>query len=281
VKRLIAVGMLVACGGTSSPPAKSADAPLPPPKATRESKSGVLFVVAYEALLPIGCYDAVRKKWASGEACLDMLPEDVSVELESGKTVKAKGFRVPAPTNCTLTTPLLNFEEGAQEKAGTWGMWPPSSGARVQRMHWDATKGAGDPFPEEDRKRLGKALVASDIKVVQTSSADLDGDGTSEILYSVTALGFDPTARKGISGLYLSDRRAADAVPIRSSDHAVFRVEATVDVDDDGLKEVWISERTFHPNGLRTDTMVLAHYTPGGLTPLPPQESCWPPAKIK
>lgn len=282
MKRLVAVGCLVAAcgGGGGATPAKSPSA-LPAPKPLRAARSGALFVVVYEALLPVGCYDDKRKKWDSGESCLDMLPDDASVQLESGETVKVAGRRVPTPTSCTLSTKLLNFVEPTKEKPGTWAVWPPAADPRVQRTAWDATKGAGVPFPEEDKKRLGAALGASEVFVVQTTSSDLDGDGTSEILYSATAKGFDPATRKGVSGLYLSDRRVPDAIAIRSSDHAVFRVEATTDLDDDGLKELWISERTFHPNGQRTDSMVLAYQAPGGLTPLPPQESCWPPARIK
>lgn len=270
--------LLAACG-SSSTTTKGPTAPAyTPATSLRPGKSGVLFVVAYEALLPVGCYNDKLKKWDSGEKCFDVLPENASVQLESGRLVKVSGWRIPTPTNCTLSTPLIMFEEAEKEKPGTFAIWPPSD--RVQRVSWDATKGVAN-LPENDRARLGKALLSSDLRIVQTASADLDGDGTSEVLYSVNALGFDPANRKGVSGLYLADHRNADIVPIRSSDHAVFRVEAAVDLDDDGLKEVWISERTFHPNGLRTDTMVMAFHAPGGLTPLPPQESCWPPAKIQ
>jgi hypothetical protein len=269
--------VLAACGGSTGAKGPTAAA-VEPAKSLRPSKSGVLFVVAYEALLPVGCYNAQLKKWDSGEKCFDILPDDASVQLESGRLVKVSGWRIPTPTDCTLSTPLIMFEEAEKEKPGSFAIWPPSD--RVQRVSWDATKGVAN-IPESDRARLGKTLVASEVHVVQMASADLDGDGTSEILYSVNALGFDPANRKGISGLYLADHRNPEIVPIRSSDHAVFRVEAAVDIDDDGLKEVWLSERTFHPNGLRTDTMVLAFHAPGGLTPLTPQESCWPPAKIK
>jgi len=116
---------------------------------------------------------------------------------------------------------------------------------------------------------------------VQAASADLDNDGTSEMLYSISGAGFDPASRKGKSALLVSHSLADEMVAIRSSDHAVFRVEGIVDVDDDGVGEVWLSERTFHPNGMRTDTMTLAWHAAGGLTPLTPMESCWPPTKAK
>ena len=280
IKRAVGLSLvclLAACGGAQSP--TSATAPSAPSKPLRAGKSGVLFVVVYEALLPVGCYNDKLKKWDSGEKCFDVLPEDASVQLESGRLVKVAGWRVPTPTSCTLSTPLIMFDEAEKEKPGTFAIWPPSTG-RVERVSWDATKGVNN-IPENDRTRLGKAVVASEVHVVQMASSDLDGDGTSEVLYSVNALGFDPTNRKGISGLYLADHHSADIVPIRSSDHAVFRIEAAVDVDDDGRKELWISERTFHPNGMRTDSMVMVWHAPGGLTPLAPQESCWPPTKIK
>lgn len=248
-------------------------------KPLRAGKSGILFVVDYEALLPVGCYNEKLQKWASGEKCFDILPDDASVMLETGRTVKVSGWRVPTPTNCTVSTPLIMFEDAAKEKPGTWAVYPPSN-TSIERVSWEETKGA-TTFPERDRARLGKALLSNDISVVQMAQTDLDGDGNKEILSSVNALGFDPAARKGVSGLYLSTARSEELVPIRSSDHAVFRVEATTDLDDDGIREIWISERTFHPNGLRTDNMALAWPAAGGMTPLTPQESCWPPAKIK
>jgi hypothetical protein len=279
MKRWLAAILLVACGGSSSPAAKTATSPLPPPKPLRAGKSGILFVVDFEALLPVGCFNAKMNKWDSGEKCFDILPEDASVMLETGKTVKVAGWRVPTPTNCTVSTPLIMFEDAASVKPGTWAIYPPSN-TSVQRVSWDASKGVTN-LPEPDRVKLTKALPSPEIHVVQMASSDIDGDGTSEVLYSVTGQGFDPAARKGVAGLYLSDHRSEDFITVRSSDHAVFRVEAMTDIDDDGLREVWISERTFHPNGMRTDTMVMAWPAPGGLTPLPPQESCWPPTKTK
>ncbi len=287
MKRLaIAFALLItACGG-KTPNTVAAPKPPPAPKPQRAAHSGALFVVDYQALLPVGCYDEKTKRWDSGEKCIDMLPDDVTVQLESGRTVKASGHRIPdAITDCKLTTPLLMFEDAASEKPGTFAVWPPKSEGRVHRIDWGATKGGAAGFPEKDRDRLARALAkigSSDpVQIVQAASADLDADGTSEMLYSINGVGFDPATRKGKSALLVSHAMADDIVAIRASDNAVFRVEGVVDVDDDGLNEVWFSERTFHANGSRTDTMVLARHTPEGLSALPPQESCWPPAKSK
>lgn len=281
MKRLLVACALVACGGTTAPTPPKVVRTAPVAKPLRAAHSGVLFVVDYEALLPVGCFNDKIGKWFSGEKCFDILPDDASVMLESGRTVKVSGWRVPTPTQCTLSTPLIMFEDAHKEKPGAWAVWPPDADKRVKRIDWEATKGGTKPFPDKDRAQLGKALSSETVLVVQAASADLDADGASELLYSVNGGGFDPANRKGLAGLFLSHPKADDVVAIRSSDHAVFRVEATFDVDDDGLNEVWISERTFHPNGHRTDSMVLAWHSPGGLTPLPPQESCWPPAKLK
>ncbi|MBI2392368.1 MAG: hypothetical protein HYV09_22470 [Deltaproteobacteria bacterium] len=270
--------LLSACG--SAPPPHVAP---PVAKPARVARSGALFVVDFEALLPVGCYDAVRKAWSSGEACLDLVPEESTVQLESGRLARTSGHRVPTVTQCTLSTKLLNFEDGRAEKAASFALWPATSEGRMKRVDWSASKGGSGELPEKDRARVVAAMEklggASDLKVVQITSSDLDGDGTSELLYSVTGNGFDPTTRKGTSALLLSDHRLPDLTAVRTSDHAVFRVEGVVDVDDDGLKEVWLSERTFHPNGMRSDSMTLAWPAPGGLTPLPPVESCWPPGK--
>lgn len=249
----------------------------------RTARSGALFVVDFEALLPVGCYDAARKKWLSGAACLDVVPDDATVQIEGGRVAKTGGHRVPNVTQCSLDTELLNVEGGAKETAASYAIWPATAEDRVRRVDWGATKGGAAEFPEKDKPRVTAAMEklgsAGSVHVVQITSADLDGDGTSEILYSVTGNGFDPATKKGTSALLLSDHRFPEMVVVRSSDHAVFRMEGIVDVDDDGLKELWISERTFHPNGMRSDSMTLAWPSPGGLSPLPPVESCWPPGK--
>jgi hypothetical protein len=282
MKRLALAALLVlGCGSNNTKAPATAAKVAPAPKPTRPAHSGALFVVDFQALLPIGCYNELTKKWDSGEKCIDLLPDDASVQLESGRVAKANGHRIPdAITGCTLTTPLLMFDDAAAEKPGTFAVWPPK-GERVKRVDWGATKGGASGFPEKDRDRLARALKeigSSDpVQILQAASADLDSDGASEVLYSISGAGFDPATKKGKSALLLSHALADEMVTIRSSDHAVFRVEAIADVDDDGIGEVWFSERTFHPNGMRTDSMVLAWHAPGGLTPLTPQESCWPP----
>jgi hypothetical protein len=270
------------CGG-KTPPAPVAPAATTP---TRTARSGALFVVDFEALLPVGCYSTAKKAWLSGAACLDLVPDDASVQLEGGRVAKASGHRVPTVTQCTLTTELLNVEGGAKEPPASFAVWPPTAEERVRRIDWNATTGGAAELPENDKPRVAAAMAKlgppaqqSGVHVVQITSADLDGDGTSEILYSVTGNGFDPVSKKGTSALLLADHRFPELVVVRSSDHAVFRVEGVVDVDDDGLKELWLSERTFHPNGMRSDSMTLAWPSPGGLSPLSPVESCWPPGK--
>ena len=107
---------------------------------------------------------------------IDLLPDDASVELESGRIAKAGGFRVPTITECTLTTPLLMFENAAQEKPGTFAVWPPGGEGRVQRIDWGATKGGSAGFPEKDRVRLatalGKLSPVDSVHVVQVASAE-------------------------------------------------------------------------------------------------------------
>lgn len=287
MKRLaVACALLaVACGGKTPNTAATPKAS-PAPKPLRAAHSGALFVVEYQALLPVGCYDEHTKRWESGEKCIDLVGFDATVQLESGRTAKASGHRIPdGITDCKLTTSLLMFEDAASEKPGTFAVWPPKSDGRVRRIDWSATKGGAAGFPEKDRARLSRALTeigSSDpVQIVQAASADLDADGTSEMLYSINGVGFDPASRKGKSALLVSHAMADNMLAIRSSDHAVFRVEGIVDVDDDGISEVWLSERTFHPNGTRTDTQTLAWHSPGGLAPLTPVESCWPPPKSK
>ncbi|MGZ3420052.1 MAG: hypothetical protein ACXVEF_26455 [Polyangiales bacterium] len=272
--------VILGCGSPAQPAAPSAPVVKAPPKPARPGKSAILFVVDYEALLPVACFDHHKGEWKNGEACFAMLPDDPQIELEDKRVVKAGGWRVPTITNCTLSTPLLMFEGAASEKPGTLAVWP--AGRRVDRVEWPSGKVAS--VAPDAQARLGAAMGkiggGSTVKVVQVTHADLDADGADDDLFSATTGGFDPASSKGMAALFYAPT-GGDPIAIRSSDHAVFRVEALTDLDDDGLPEVFASERTFHPNGRKSDAMTIAHWTPGGMSPLAPLESCWPPAKIK
>jgi hypothetical protein len=278
---LFAIALSIGCGSsTPSPTSKAAAATKPAPKATKQGRSAVFFVVDFEALLPVACFDHHKGEWKNGEACYELLPDAPEIELEGKRVVKAGGWRVPTITNCTLSTPLLMFEGAASEKPGTLAVWP--AGRRVDRVEWPSGKVA-DVAPDV-QARLGSAMAKlgneTTVKVVQVTQTDLDADGASDALFSATTGSFDPQVGKGIAALFYAPA-GGDPIALRTSDHAVFRVEAITDVDDDGLPEVFASERTFHPNGRKSDAMTLLHWTPGGMSPLPPLESCWPPAKNK
>jgi hypothetical protein len=278
---MIALALSIGCGSkTPAPTSKPATAAKPPPRPTRQPRGAVFFVVDFEALLPVACFDHHKGVWKNGEACYELLPDAPEIELEGKRVVKAGGWRVPTITNCTLSTPLLMFEGAASEKPGTLAVWP--AGRRVDRVEWPSGKVA-DVAPDV-QARLGSAMAElgndTTVKVVQVTQTDLDADGAADALFSATTGGFDPQAGKGMAALFFAGS-GADPIALRTSDHAVFRVEAITDVDDDGLPEVFASERTFHPNGRKSDAMTMLHWTPGGMSPLPPLESCWPPAKNK
>ncbi len=286
--------LTLGCGASQKPPAPApAIATRAAPTAKRPAKSAVFFTVAFEALLPVACFDAKSGAWRSGEKCYDLLPttdmtspsgSKASVKLESGRTAKVGGWRVPSITGCTLTTPLLMFEDAAGESPGSYAIWPEDAGQRVHRINWEGTKKGAEALDGPARGRLAEAtrkvIATSMVSVVQVASADLDGDEQSELLFSVNAGNFDPVTRTGLSILFHAYPNE-EPIAVRTSDHSVFRVEGTLDLNDDGLGEVWISERTFHPNGLRTDGITLAHFEGAHLVPQPPLESCWPPAKAK
>jgi hypothetical protein len=152
------------------------------------------------------------------------------------------------------------------------------------RISWEATKKGSEGLGEHERELLGKAVHTSletdAIKVMQVATADIDADGTSEIFISVVGSDFDPVSGKGQAGLFFLRHGAggaADVVkPVRTSSVGVYRVEGTVDLDGDGTRELWISERRFHPNGSKTDSMVIERPTAQGFESVGDVETCWP-----
>ncbi len=281
-RSLIALSVLLggpACG--SSTPAT------PPPSVPdkRPETSSVLFVVVYEALLPIACHDAKKHVWASGVKCIDMVPNDGFVRLESGRRAKITGKREPTIDGCTLESHLYIFEDEKLEKPGSFAVWPDSDIDKPHRISWEATKKGTEGLSDHEKARFGgvasKALGADSLKVLQVASADLDGDGTSELFVSATSSGFDPTAGQGSSGLF-AFRKADDAFKtIRTSKMGPHRVEGTVDLNGDGTRELWFSERRFHPGGSKTDAMILVRPTGGGgsFEIVADVETCWPKPK--
>jgi hypothetical protein len=274
------------------------------PKANGGDRSAVLFVVAFDALLPIGCHDARTKRWSAGAACLDLVPDDAEVLFESGRRAKTGGTRTPVVSDCTLPTKLLRFEpqrpaeapsakKGAKapdrplssdEPAGSWAIWSTGDPPRPRRLLWEGTKKGSADLADGDLEQLAaawRALASGDeLRVVQGASADLDDDGTSELYFSVHGAGFDPAARTGTSALLFAARPGAPLVPVRTSNHAVYRVDGVVDLDGDGRSELWLTERTFHETGLRTDAFALARRDGGALTPLEAIESCSPRVRV-
>ncbi len=273
---------LFGCGGATS--AAKVEAPTgPAPK--RAPRSAIVFVSVYEGLLPVACFDAPKKAWRTGKACLDLLSLEDEVRLERDqRVVKLTGHRTPTITGCTLETKLPMFDDAKGEKPGSIAVWPANDPARFHRIGWGATqKGSADLKPEErDALARGMAKVGpvSGVSVVQAASADLDDDGQSELVVSATTTSFHPGKKAGgFAALLVHGPGQKEMAVVRSSDHAVFRAEGTIDLDDDGLPELVFSERTAHPNGQRSDSYALAHWSGSAVAALPPVESCWPPIK--
>lgn len=278
---LLAVS-LIGCGA-GAPPPKSASGPV----GKRAQKSAIAFVSVYEGLLPVACFDAAKGAWSAGKACLDLLPVEADVRLEDQRVVKLTGHRTPSITGCTLETKLPMYDDAKGDKPGTVAVWPASSPARFHRVSWDATKkGAADLAPER-RDAVAKAMTklgpAQGVSLVQAASADLDDDGTSELLISATTTSYRPDKGSGgFAALFV--QRGAEMALVRKSEQGMFRVEGTLDLDDDGLFEVLFSERAAHsvPGGgvQRSDSFALTRFEGGALVASRAVESCWPPQHV-
>jgi len=280
LRSLPAIGCLVLIAGCGP----SAPKPVEPVvHSKRAETTSVFFVVDYEALLPVACHDAKKHVWASGAKCLEMMPDEATVRLESGRSAKIIGKRVPTIDSCTLSTTLLEFEDAKAEKPGTFAMWPDSEIDAPHRIKWDATKKGSDGLSEHEKVIFGsaasKALDTSNIKVIQVASADLDADGASEVVVSATSGGFDPTAKTGTAGLFALDRKADTFMTVRTSPNGPYRLEGTIDVNGDGMRELLLSERRFQPSGARTDTFMVLRFVDGKFENVAEVESCWPKPK--
>lgn len=274
----LVVTLLGGCGG-GAPAPKTAG-----PAAKRPPKTAIAFVTVYEGLLPVACFDAAKQAWGAGKACLELLPVEAEVRLEDQRVVKLTGHRTPTVTGCALETKLPMYDDAKADKPGAVAVWPATSPARFHRVSWDATKKGAQDLKPEHRDAVARAMAklgpVQGVSLVQAASADLDDDGASELLVSATTTSYQPDKNTGgFAALFA--QRGAEMALIRRSEQGVFRVEGTLDLDDDGLVEVLFSERASHPapgGGLqRSDAFSLGRLDGAALATTRAVESCWPP----
>lgn len=232
---------LFACGGKAPP--KPAAPPPPPAAKAAEPQSGALFASVRDVLLPIGCYDAGKKAWGSGDACVAMLPIGAQVAMETGAPRMIVGHDAPE-LGCDLGAvvrtdgPSLGF-----------AVFPAAVRPTVKPL----IRRYGRGTPKEPLRAEEKAAIEAQLKAIDApgngvisggvaATLDLDGDGKDD---RVLVVRLGPAALRSrfeyVGAIYVA-RSATGRVDFVAADEgATLEVKGTLDLDQDGVREIWWS----------------------------------------
>jgi hypothetical protein len=232
--RIVALSVvLAACGGSQTKPVSKA-AP------GKLDVSVALMLPVGDGLVPVACWDAAQKKVRGGEGCLDLVTPGTAVRYDDGASAQVTG---QAPTNAAACgvdrVASVSGGEGA-----AFAVWPDSATLGIQRVGEGRT-------PEPAEKQALQALAhasAPDAKqeVVILQAVELDlGEAKPVRLYSVSQDATDTTpGRFAFSALIAADD-AGQLHVLESSRAKAWKVEATLDLDHNGKREVWLTTELY------------------------------------
>ncbi len=253
---LVAGCGLPACGG--KPPPKPAPPPPPAVPLAGEPQSGALFASVRDALLPIGCYDARKKAWGAGEACVAMLPQGTQVAMETGAPRQIVGHEAP-DLGCDLGAVLRT--DGPSLGFAVYPAAVRPTVRALPRRRGYSRGVAQAPLLADEKAKIEAQLKAPDAPgngVMSGSVAatlDLDGDGKDD---RVLVVRLGPAALRSrfeyVGAIYVA-RSATGRVDLVAADEgADFELRGTLDLDQDGVRELWYASTFVEEEG-RNETV--------------------------
>jgi hypothetical protein len=256
----LAVSML-ACGGR--PPPKPTPAPTAPIAQKPEPKSGALFASVRDALLPIGCYDATKKLWGSGEACAALAPKGTQVAMETGAPRVAIG-REPPDVGCDVG-PVVRTDGPSLGFA----VWPTAVRATVRTLPRQRARRRTtvDPLAADERAKIAAQLKGENapgnepIEGIAAFDVDVDGDGKDDRVLVVRLAPMELRARfEFVGAIYLARSSTGRVDLVAADEGADFELRGTLDVDQDGVRELWWASTFVEEQGTsETITEGLSH----------------------
>jgi hypothetical protein len=259
---------LIALGACSAAPAAKPTPPPPPPKATPATpQTGALFASVRDVLLPIGCYDAQKKAWGGGDACTTLVARGAQVAMEAGAPRSITGHDSPIE-GCSLG-PLLRTDGPSLGFA----IYPTTARTSVRALPRRRGFGRGpatDALTADEKTKIeaqlknADAVGAAPAIGLSATSVDVDGDGKDDriLVVRLAAAGAHPRF-EWVGAVYVA-RSATGRVDLVAADEgAELEVRGTLDVDQDGVREIWYASTFVEEEG-RNETITdgLAHLTP-------------------
>lgn len=264
---LASLASVVSLGCGAAPAAKPAPPPPAPKAAKAEPQSGALFASVRDVLLPIGCYDAQKKAWGGGDACVTMLPRGARVAMEAGAPRTIVGRDSPIES-CDLN-PVLRTDGPSLGFA----VFPVAARPTVRALPRRRGFGRGpaaDALTADEKAKIEAQLKGADapgatpVVGLSATTIDVDGDGKDDrvLVVRLGPAGLHPRFQF-VGAIYVA-RSAAGRVDFVAADEgAELELRGTLDVDQDGARELWYASTFVEEEG-RNETITdgLAHLTP-------------------
>lgn len=233
--------------------------PLPP-------EASATFFAVDGAMIPLGCFDAEKKKLMGGKDCLALvkagdgayLASETGAELdEIGEPKNALCEVADEPTS--LGTPSLN-----SGKAYTWGTSPKSLGRIAETVSSKAESNEAVVLSDEEKAIITTVLLElapkiedgkDELRATQRAEFDVDGDGKAEKFTSVVVPHPARADQYLFSGLLMArGGDLADQVIVdQTKRFDMIKIRGGVDLDGDGIRELWVG---LVSEGLSADKMV-------------------------
>lgn len=219
------------------------DGPVPP-------ETSMVFFSVEGALLPLACFDKDKKKVASGDDCLSLLPAEGTVRVSSIDSAYNKPIGEKVEPDCTAGSGKKNalaiegITDGANYKFGTW----PPAGIKIVKVVPDSTTDDSNlQLGDDEKSALGKAIGrdGKDLEPHQIAEIDADGNGTEDKIYSVFIPDPNVVEQYAWSGILLAPDGKLESLVLLETSRSkkdVYEVKGTLDLDGDGAPELWMRQ---------------------------------------
>lgn len=214
--------------------------PVPPEAST-------VFFTVDGALIPIGCYDAAKKKLDGGKDCMALVKAGDEVYLRSNSVEKLDKAGAPKSSMCqpgedkptSIGIPSVDAGETFD-----YAVFPKSMGKLINRVDPETYSEKGRVASDEEKKALSELIKPdAEMQINQSVGFDVDGDGKPDKLFSVYVVNPKDSEKLSYSGVLLQRGSDPKWVPLLESrnDTETYTVRAFVDLDGDRSQEVWVN----------------------------------------
>lgn len=215
--------------------------PLPP-------ETSAVFYTVDGALIPIGCYDAAKKKLDGGKDCLGLAKAGDEVYLRSNSVEKLDKVGGPKSAMCqpgedkptSLGVPSVDAGETFD-----YATFPKSLARVVHKIGEDTWGEKGRVVSDEEKKALvALAKVEAELSINQSVGFDVDSDGKPDKLFSVYAVNPKDSEKFSYAAILLqrgSDPSRLVTLLESRNDTETYTVRAFVDLDGDRTHELWVN----------------------------------------